>query len=47
MERSAEFGNKQLKSMLSSEPFLHLPDLSKTYMLKIDASDVGSGAVLL
>jgi len=37
----------QLKAMLSSEPVLRLPDLTKPYILRTDASDVGLGAVLL
>ena len=38
---------QQLKAMLSSEPVLRLPDLTKPYILRTDASDVGLGAVLL
>lgn len=37
---------KTLKSRLENPPILHLPDASKTYVLRTDASDVGIGAVL-
>ena len=33
--------------MLVSNPVLHLPDYSKTFYLRTDASDFGLGAVLL
>lgn len=37
---------KTLKTRLENPPILHLPDASKTYVLRTDASDVGIGAVL-
>ena len=36
-----------LKTLLASEPFLHLPDPKKTYCLTTNASDYGVGAVLM
>ncbi|XP_042866107.1 uncharacterized protein LOC122249376 [Penaeus japonicus] len=36
-----------LKSMLTSRPVLRLPDPSRPYVLRTDASDIGIGAVLL
>ena len=36
-----------LKRKLSSDPILKLPDFSRTFHLRTDASDVGIGAVLL
>jgi hypothetical protein len=37
----------ELKRLLGSQPVVILPDLSKTFTLRTDASDVGLGAVLL
>ncbi|XP_067684362.1 uncharacterized protein [Haliotis asinina] len=36
-----------LKSKLSTDPILKLPDFTKTFFLRIDASDVGIGSILL
>ena len=36
-----------IKSYLTSEPFLRLPDPAKTYFLRTDASNNGIGAVLM
>ncbi len=36
-----------LKSELTNSPILHLPDVTKPFVLRTDASDVGVGAVLL
>ena len=36
-----------LKTLLTSEPILYLPDPNKTYYLRTDASDYGVGAVLM
>ncbi|KAL9958151.1 hypothetical protein ACROYT_G035126 [Oculina patagonica] len=38
---------QSVKAHLTSTPILHLPDLSKTYYLRTDASDNGIGAVLM
>ena len=35
------------KSMLSSEPVLRAPNVSKPFTLEVDASDIGAGAILL
>ena len=42
-----EIAFKTLKNKLSDSPILHLPDLTKTFILRSDASDKGIGAVLL
>ena len=46
-EDSQERAFRTLKAKLSEEPILILPDLSKRFFLRTDASDVGIGAVLL
>ena len=38
---------RTLKDLLSNPPILHLPDFSKTFVLRVDASDRGIGSVLL
>ena len=38
---------RTLKDLLSNPPILHLPDFSKTFILRVDASDRGIGSVLL
>lgn len=38
---------QSLKSKLSNSPILHLPDMSKQFILRTDASAIGMGAVLL
>ena len=38
---------KQLQSYLTTDPILKLPDLTRIFFLRTDASDVGLGAVLL
>ena len=38
---------KTVKELLSKDPVLHLPDPSKTFTLRTDASDEGIGAVLM
>ena len=37
---------RQLKAVLSSEPVLRLPDCSKQFVVRTDASDLGIGAML-
>ena len=36
-----------IKSYLTREPILRLPDPAKTYFLRTDASNIGIGAVLI
>jgi len=38
---------QELKRRISEPPILRLPDVSKPFMLQIDASHIGIGAVLL
>ena len=38
---------RTIKSYLTSEPILRLPDPAKTYFLRTDASNSGIGAVLM
>ena len=42
-----EIAFKTLKNKLADSPILHLPDLTKTFILRSDASEYGIGAVLL
>ncbi|KAJ8044409.1 hypothetical protein HOLleu_07148 [Holothuria leucospilota] len=44
---SQEIAFSTLKEKLTRKPILHLPDLSKQFTLRTDASDIGLGAVLL
>ena len=37
----------KLKSVLTTEPVLHLPDFERQFILAVDASDTGLGAVLM
>lgn len=46
-EQPQEKAFMTLKSEITSEPILHLPDSSKPFVLRTDASDVGIGAVLM
>ena len=46
-EESQELAFTTLKNKLTSEPILHLPDVTKPFILRTDASDKGLGAVLL
>ena len=46
-QQSQEQAFKTLKKRVTSAPILHLPDLSKTFILRSDASERGLGAVLL
>ena len=46
-EESQEKAFRTLKARLASAPILHLPDHSRSYILRTDASDVGIGAVLM
>ena len=38
---------QQVKAMLSSQPILLAPDFQKSFLLMVDASDKGAGAVLM
>lgn len=46
-KESQEVAFKTLKGKLTQAPILHLPDISRQFILRTDASDVGIGAVLL
>ena len=46
-EASQDQAFQTLKKRVTSAPILHLPDLSKTFILRSDASEYGLGAVLL
>ena len=43
----AEVAFNKLKEMLSSRPVLRLPDFTRQFVIRTDASNVGVGAVLL
>ena len=44
---SQERSFTQLKHSLDNPPILHLPDFDRMFILKVDASDTGLGAVLM
>ncbi|XP_038052264.1 uncharacterized protein LOC119724977 [Patiria miniata] len=44
---SQEMAFNTLKTKLSTDPILHLPDCSKPFIIRTDASNTGVGAVLL
>ena len=44
---SQENAFQTLKACLVKSPILRLPDLDKTFILRVDASEIGLGAVLL
>ena len=46
-ESSQEIAFQTLKNKLVSSPILQLPDLSKPFILRTDASDIGIAAVLM
>ena len=46
-EESQEKAFVTLKTYLTSKPILRLPDVSKPFVLRTDASDIGVGAILL
>ena len=46
-ETAQEKAYVTLKSLLMKKPILHLPDPTKTFILRTDASDLGVGAILL
>ena len=46
-KEAQEAAYRTLKNAVTSKPVLHLPDHDKSYTLRVDASEVGIGAVLL
>ena len=46
-KEAQEAAYRTLKNAVISKPVLHLPDHDKSYTLRVDASEVGIGAVLL
>ena len=44
---SCQAAFKQVKLMLSSRPILMAPDFQKPFLLMVDASNIGAGAVLM
>ena len=44
---SQEIAFESLKNKLVNSPILHLPDLTKPFILRTDASDIGMAAVLM
>ena len=44
---SEERAFKSLKSKISNHPILHIPDVTRPFILRTDASETGLGAVLL
>ena len=44
---SQKIAFETLKNLLVKSPILHLPDLSKQFILRTDASDIGMAAVLM
>ena len=46
-KEAQEAAYRTLKNAVTSKPVLHLPDHDKSYTLRVDASRVGIGAVLL
>lgn len=46
-EKPQEEAFQKLRKMLTHQPILKIADLSKPYIIQVDASDIGLGAVLL
>ncbi|KAK6994766.1 Retrovirus-related Pol polyprotein from transposon 17.6 [Biomphalaria glabrata] len=46
-DENCETAYQELKRLLAAKPVLRLPDLSKTFVLRTDASSTGIGAVLM
>ena len=45
--QSCQEASDKLKAIIKSEPVLAAPDFQKPFKLAVDASDVGTGGVLL